>query len=97
MALNVTKSRADPISMRLPEELKSSLTDAANKAGRSLNAEIRMRLEWSFEGGFDGQASDRMLANEVESLRNELRSGISEFRAEIDALSDRMDRLNRET
>jgi hypothetical protein len=41
--------RPDPISMRLPEELKASLTEAAKTAGRSLNAEIRMRLEWSLQ------------------------------------------------
>lgn len=44
-----TAARSDPISMRLPEKLKASLTEAAGAAGRSLNAEIRYRLEWSLQ------------------------------------------------
>ncbi|WAJ26272.1 Arc family DNA-binding protein [Antarcticirhabdus aurantiaca] len=90
MSTNETKSRPDPISMRLPEELKASLAEAAGQAGRSLNAEIRMRLEWSFEAGFDGQASDKMLANEVESLRAELRGSVANLNAEIEALNQRL-------
>jgi hypothetical protein len=70
-------SRPDPVSIRLPEALKASMQQAADAAGRSLNAEIRMRLEWSLEAGFAGTPSDRMLANEIESLRAELRSGIA--------------------
>lgn len=35
--------------MRLPEALKACLTEAAKAAGRSMNAEIRLRLEWSLE------------------------------------------------
>lgn len=66
-------SKSDPISLRLPEALKASLQQASADAGRSLNAEIRMRLEWSFSSSFDGKPSDRMLANEIESLRTELR------------------------
>ena len=42
-------ARPDPISMRLPEELKTGLTEAAKASGRTLNAEIRVRLEWSLE------------------------------------------------
>ena len=40
-------TRPDPISLRLPDELKNELASAAATAGRSLNAEIRMRLEAS--------------------------------------------------
>ncbi|MEC5291367.1 Arc family DNA-binding protein [Aurantimonas sp. C2-6-R+9] len=90
MKRDATKPRPDPISMRLPVELKDCLGEAAKAAGRSLNAEIRMRLEWSFEGGFDGQASDKMLANEVESLRAELRGGIANLNADIEALKGRL-------
>ena len=86
-------SRPDPLSLRLPEELKTSLALAATDAGRSLNAEIRMRLEWSFEAGFDGQASDKMLANEVESLRGELRGGIDLLRQKVADLEKRLNDL----
>lgn len=50
--MNHTKSKqkqTDPTSMRLPEALKDCLAEAASAAGRSLNAEIRLRLEWSLE------------------------------------------------
>ena len=42
-------ARPDPISIRLPEALKAGLADAASAAGRSLNAEIKFRLEWSLQ------------------------------------------------
>lgn len=79
-------TRPDPISMRLPEELKVSLAKAAEAAGRSLNAEIRMRLEFSFDHGFDGAPSDKMLANEIESLRKELRGSLYLYAQRMDAL-----------
>ena len=82
-------ARPDPISLRLPDDLKEQLTTAANAAGRSLNAEIRMRLEFSFEGGFDGTPSDKMLRNEIESLRKELREGLFAHKERIEALETR--------
>lgn len=35
--------------VRMSADLRAKIMDAASRAGRSLNAEIRMRLEWSFE------------------------------------------------
>lgn len=66
-------ARPDPISMRLPEELKASLSEAAKASGRSLNAEIRTRLEWSLEQvpelasvvGFGDQLGSRIAALEA--------------------------------
>lgn len=63
-------TRPDPVSLRLPEPLKSSIQQAANQAGRSLNAEIRMRLEWSFDAGFDGQSAPAIdRASELAALK----------------------------
>jgi hypothetical protein len=83
-------TRPDPISLRLPEALRASIQAAAQDSGRSLNAEIRMRLEWSFSEGFNGNPSEKMLANEVESLRAEIRG--SEF-AVTEELKDLKDRI----
>lgn len=38
-----------PYPLRLSEDLRDSLATAAFVAGRSLNAEIASRLEWSFD------------------------------------------------
>lgn len=86
-------TRPDPISLRLPEALKASIQQSANAAGRSLNAEIRMRLEHSFQSGFDGTPSDQMLANEIESLRSEFRGSIHNVNAAIKALDGRLAEL----
>ena len=88
-------TRPDPVSLRLPEPLKSSIQHAANQAGRSLNAEIRMRLEWSFEAGFDGEPSDKMLANEIESLRGEFRGSLGSVNEAIKRLEGKIRELER--
>lgn len=77
---------ADPVSLRIPAALREKLDNAAKQTQRSLNAEIRMRLEWSFDNGFNGEATDQMLATEIESLRAELRSFIAEINMEISSL-----------
>ena len=46
---NLLMARSDPqVNLRIPEELKQSLEAAAQKSGRSLTAEIVMRLKASF-------------------------------------------------
>lgn len=64
----VNMSRPDPVSIRLPDDLKETLQTVAKGKGRSLNNEIMLRLKWSI-GRFEEAASDATLANEVESLR----------------------------
>ncbi len=83
-------TRADPISLRLPPELRKRLDATSKDAGRSLNAEIRMRLEFSYEVGFAGEATDKMLANEIESLRSEMRGGLGVLREELSELRRRI-------
>lgn len=86
----MSEKMADPISLRFPATLREKLDHAAKQAQRSLNAEIRMRLEGSFEGGFEGVPSVQMLANEVESIRSELRAEVTTFNSQISALQKRM-------
>lgn len=83
-------ARNEPmIRFRLPEGLKARLETAHEANGRSMNAEIRMRLEWSFQEGFDGAASNEALANEIETLRAELRVGLASLKVEVDQLKKR--------
>ncbi len=49
MGMNVD-TRPPPYSMRLDPELRAQLEAAAKAAGRSLHAEISMRLEESLKG-----------------------------------------------
>lgn len=77
-----------PISLRFPAELRKNLEDAAKQAQRSLNAEIRMRLERSFEGKSSDAPTNKMLANEVETIRNELREFINSNKEEIKKIKE---------
>lgn len=75
-----------PISLRLPEALKELIQKAATDAGRSINAEIRMRLETSFDDGGSVTVSTEMLSNEVETLRAELRQTNWDFSERLKAM-----------
>lgn len=61
--------------IRLPVTLKERIEEAARAGNRSLNGEILLRLERSFEragvAGTDERVS--VLENEIETLRAELR------------------------
>jgi predicted DNA-binding protein len=73
-------AREDPqMKLRLPAELKARVEEAAQHAGRSLNAEIVHRLERSFVG------DDKMLIPLLETLADrveKLLSGRQEAAAE---------------
>lgn len=78
--------RLDPVSLRLPADLREQLDVAAQEGGRSLNAEIRFRLEKSFEVGEDAAGHDATkridtLETELETLRAELRQHASRLKA----------------
>ncbi|WP_425475704.1 Arc family DNA-binding protein [Mesorhizobium hunchu] len=64
-------NRSDPLSLRLPDELREALQQAANQAGRSLNAEIRMRLEASLVPDFTRPADWELgeLRQEIHGLK----------------------------
>jgi hypothetical protein len=86
----MSEKMADPMSLRLPTALREKLDASAKKFGRSLNAEIRVRLESSFDTGFDGRMSGTMLENEVESLRSEIRGSVFNLNEEIADLRSRL-------
>jgi len=61
-----------PYPLRMPKELRDRLEFARNKNGRSLNAEILLRLEQSLEG-FSvegvGPQSEIAIADKLEEMR----------------------------
>lgn len=64
-------ARTDPqVNFRIPAELKDKLDEAAKENGRTLTAELILRLEMTFEN--DDTIQD--LAARVESLENEVAS-----------------------
>lgn len=64
-------ARTDPqVNFRIPAELKDKLDEAAKENGRTLTAELILRLELTFEN--DDTIQD--LAARVESLENEVAS-----------------------
>lgn len=81
---------SDATSLRLPVGLREKLEEAAAKAGRSMNAEIRMRLENSFVENYAVPVSSQMIENEIESLRAELRGSIGRVEQEIQELKKRL-------
>lgn len=61
-------ARTDPqVNFRIPAELKDKLDDAAKENGRTLTAELILRLEMTFE--HDDQVQD--LLSRVEQLEDE--------------------------
>jgi predicted DNA-binding protein len=63
-------ARTDPqVNFRIPAELKDKLDEAAKENGRTLTAELILRLEMTFE--HDDQMQD--LLSRVEQLENESR------------------------
>lgn len=69
-------ARTDPqVNFRIPADLKDKLDNAAKENGRTLTAELILRLETTFEQ--DDQIHDLLdrvddLENEVEWLKNNL-------------------------
>lgn len=61
--------------VRLPVTLKERIEEAARAGNRSLNGEILLRLERSFEGSGGVDTGERVsaLETEIETLRAELR------------------------
>ncbi len=76
--------RSDPLSLRLPDDLRDALQRAADEASRSLNAEIRMRLEASLVPDFT-KPSDWELG--------ELRAEVVSLKAQIATITNRLKAL----
>ncbi len=82
-------ARTDPqVNFRIPAELKDKLDNAAKENGRTLTAELILRLEMTFEQDdtiHDLSARIERLENEVASLEEDQR----ENNRRLDALEDR--------
>lgn len=82
-------ARTDPqVNFRIPAELKDKLDEAAKVNGRTLTAELILRLETTFEQ--DSHLKD--LIERLESLENEvdgLKYDQSELRRDIDRIDGR--------
>jgi hypothetical protein len=81
-----------PFGLRLQPDLKARVDEAAKANGRSLNAEITARLEWSLEAETRGElvsGSNDALQTKVlmlENLLGVLTDAHAKMRADIDAL-----------
>ncbi|QHI17067.1 Arc family DNA-binding protein [Acinetobacter haemolyticus] len=79
-------ARTDPqVNFRIPAELKDKLDNAAKENGRTLTAELILRLEMTFEQ--DDQVSE--LLERINKLEDDIH-GLSEDNRE---LSYRVDRI----
>lgn len=54
--------------LRIPEELKEQIKDAAAKSGRSINAEAQMRLEESFKKNASSTNLAELIALQEETI-----------------------------
>jgi len=80
----------DATSMRLPVSLREKLEKSAKQGGRSMNAEIRLRLEKSFEKAF-GEGTD----DDANWELGELRAELVNVKAQLTTLTNRLDRLEK--
>lgn len=82
-------ARTDPqVNFRIPAELKDKLDNAAKENGRTITAELILRLEMTFEQ--DDQLKD--LLARLESLENEvdaLKYDQTELRRDVDRIDGR--------
>ncbi|MFT8817585.1 MAG: Arc family DNA-binding protein [Komagataeibacter saccharivorans] len=86
--------------LRIPEDLKKQVHDAAEKYGRSMTAEIIQRLAWTFDGGFyndfgpDGikpETPKRVVITGLHKLRKELETLETALHAEHGMLMEATD------
>lgn len=89
------EDRYTRITLRIPRDLHRSLSDAADKTSKSLNAEIVGRLEQSFRGSVqsaEAKFERALLQQRLDSLR----SLHATQRLRKDRIADRVDRLVRD-
>ncbi|MED5607775.1 Arc family DNA-binding protein [Pseudomonas sp. JH-2] len=82
-----------PYSLRMPEELRSQLEDAAKSTKRSLNAEIVARLEASFALSIPAAGSS---IEDLNLQRSEVASQISNLRRVIRGREAGLDLLQKQ-
>lgn len=71
--MNKESQQVNPYPIRLTHELRERLEIAAKQAGRSLNAEMLLRLELSFKNEVEAFESSNVLTEErVREIFNEI-------------------------
>lgn len=100
-------SKVAPFGLRLLPKLKKDLDDAADANGRSLNAEITARLEWSIAAEEDFAkyqaklearselAAQRILSASLTSRPDPVEERFKELEGQIAALKDRIAKLEK--
>lgn len=66
------KQQVNPYPIRLTVELRAKLEDAAKTEGRSLNAEMLLRLESSFEDGDSELTVEKVKQIALDVVQSEL-------------------------
>lgn len=74
--------------VRVSEDVRQKLSNAAAKAGRSLSAEIALRLEKSFEDDSAAQEMADKVEYHEEAIR-ELRDTVEDLQRSVSALYSR--------
>lgn len=64
------KQRPNPYPIRLTPELKEKLTESAKKNGRSLNAEMLLRLDNSFDTS-ERERVEKIVADVLQKMEDE--------------------------
>ena len=78
-------ARNDPeVRLRLPEDLKNHVAEAARTAGRSMNAEIVARLDWSYRSEADPDTLKKVTSRLGDLLERLDRSGLTELIMSLD-------------
>ncbi|MGH1374508.1 MAG: Arc family DNA-binding protein [Cellvibrionaceae bacterium] len=67
------------VNLRIPQSLKDQVEAAADKSGRSMNAEICHRLEESFAGHEVGEPGAEYKAPHLFSIRSKEKSELEEL------------------
>lgn len=65
--------------LRIPEELKNKIKEAASKSGRSINAEAQIRLEATFKEDAEAESLKNKIAN-LENTVDHLTYQFDEFK-----------------
>ncbi len=80
-------ARNDPeVRLRLPEDLKNHIAEGAKAAGRSMNAEIVARLDWSYRSEADPDTLKKVTSRLTDLLERIDRSGLSELIMKLEQL-----------
>ncbi len=96
------KNPAPDMKIRVSPAMRSMIEAARNLSGRTLNAEIVARLEWSFDKGYDAEnetkaaersALEKIQASPVIRLEKQIIAMDARLEGEIEAVQRRVEEL----